>query len=267
MVIQNFTISTIRGYTAAIIRLQNHYSTLPEKISETQLVSFICHLKENLGLSKATMHISVAVIKYFYRKVLNKTALIEKIPYPKKEKHIPEILNGSEIRLLINNCQNLKHQLLLKLIYSAGLRRSEIINLSLNDLDRIGMQIIVRQGKGQKDRYSILAHSLLNDLDFYIKQYQPVGRLFYGRIKSGPISASLIRWAMAQALRKAQITKKVNIHSLRHSFASHLLSLNTDVITIQKLLGHGDIRTTMAYLHLNHHPDNKPKSPLDVIYK
>lgn len=267
MVVQNFTVSTIRGYTAAIIRLQKHYSLLPEQISEFQLVNFICYLKEDLGLSRATMRISVAAIKYFYRNVLNKTALVEKIPYPKKEKHIPVILNGAEIRLLINSCQNLKHRLLLKIIYSAGLRRSEVINLTLNDIDRPGMQIIIRQGKGKKDRYSILAQSLLYDLDLYIKQYQPSDRLFYGRIKSEPISANLVRWAMGQALKKAGISKKVNIHSLRHSFASHLLSINTDVITIQKLLGHGDIRTTMAYLHLNHHPDNRPKSPLDIIYK
>ena len=267
MVIQNFTISTIKGYTAAIIRLQKHYSLPPEQISELQLVSFICHLKEELSLSRATMRISVAAIKYFYRNILKKAALVGKIPYPKKEKHIPLILDGREIRLLFNNCQNLKHRLLLKLIYSAGLRRSEAINITLNDFDRIGMQIIIRQGKGQKDRYSILAHSLLNDLDLYIKQYQPSERLFYGRVKSEPISASLIRWAMSQALKKAKISKKVNIHSLRHSFASHLLSINTDIVTVQKLLGHGDIRTTMAYLHLGHHPNNKPKSPLDVIYK
>ncbi len=267
MVVQNFTISTIRGYIAAILRLQKHYSIPPEQIEESQLVNFICHLKKNLGLSRATMRISVAAIKYFYRNILNKTALVEKIPYPKKEKHIPVILGGNEIRLLLNNCQNLKHRVLLKLIYSAGLRRSEVINLAVNDFDRIGMQVIIRQGKGQKDRYSILAHSLLNDLDLYIKQYQPTDRLFYGRLKSEPISASLIRWALEQALKKAQITKKVNVHSLRHSFASHLLSMNTDVITVQKLLDHSDIRTTMAYLHLNHHPNNKPKSPLDIIYK
>jgi integrase/recombinase XerD len=267
MVVQNFTISTIRGYVAAIIRLQNFYSLLPSQITESQLVNFICHLKENLNLSGSTMRISIAAIKYFYRNILNKTALVAKIPYPKKEKHIPVILNGSEIRLLLNNCQNLKHQLLLKLIYSAGLRRSEAINITINDFDRIGMQVIIRQGKGKKDRYSILSHALVKDLDLYIKQYQPTDRLFYGRVKSEPISASLIRWAMKQALKNAHITKNVNIHSLRHSFASHLLSMNTDVITIQKLLGHADIRTTTAYLHLNHHPNNKPQSPLDIIFK
>jgi site-specific recombinase XerD len=267
MVIKNFSISTIKGYIAAIIRLVQYYSLLPVQLTESQLAGFICHLKEGLGLSSASMRIAVAAIKYFYRNILNRDALVEKIPYPKKEKHIPVILNGNEIRLLINNCQNLKHRLLLKLIYSAGLRRSEVINITLNDFDRIGMQVIIRQGKGKKDRYSILAKSVLSELDQYIMQYQPVDRLFYGRNKSEPISANLIRWTMDQTLKKAKITKKVSIHSLRHSFASHLLSMNTDVITIQKLLGHGDIRTTMAYLHLNHHPNNKPQSPLDIIFK
>lgn len=267
MVVKNFSISTIRGYMAAIVRLQGHYSLPLNEISEQQLLSFICFLKEKLGLSNATIRITVSAFKCFYLNVLNTEALVNKIPYPKKEKHIPLILSGDEVRRLFNNCHNLKHRLMLKLIYSAGLRRSEVLSLKPSDIDWKGMQIIIRQGKGKKDRYSVLAHALRADFDQYIKEYQPSHLLFFGRDKSQPASASLIRWAMNQALKNAGITKNVHIHSLRHSFASHLLSLNTDIVTIQRLLGHGDIRTTMAYLHLNHHPDKNVKSPLDIIYK
>jgi integrase/recombinase XerD len=267
MVIQNFSQSTIRGYLAAIKRVQRYFCLPMSELSDHQLVGFVCHLKEEKGLSPATMRIAVASIKYFYKYVLQKTALVEKIPYPKKEKHIPAILSGEEIRRMFNGCQNLKHRFLLKLVYSAGLRRSEIINLTPSDLDWTNMQVVIRQGKGKKDRYSILAHSLRPDFLLYMKQYEPCGFLFYGRMKSRPITASLIRWAMDQAVLRAGITKNVHLHSLRHSFASHLLSLNTDIVTVQRLLGHDDIRTTMAYLHLNHRPQNKPRSPLDIIYK
>jgi integrase/recombinase XerD len=267
MVIQNFSQSTIRGYMAAIKRVHGYFSLPLSGLSDQQLVGFVCHLKEEKGLSRATMRIAVASIKYFYKHVLGKAALVERIPYPKKEKHIPEILSGVEIRRIFNGCQNLKHRFLLKLIYSAGLRRSEIINLTPSDLDWTNMQVLIRQGKGKKDRYSILAHSLRPDFLLYMQQYEPSHFLFYGHIKSRPVTASLIRWAMNQAVRRAGITKNVHLHSLRHSFASHLLSLNTDIVTVQRLLGHDDIRTTMAYLHLNHHPQNKPRSPLDIIYK
>lgn len=267
MVVKNFSISTIRGYVSAIKRLYEFFNISLIQLTDHQLVQFVCHLKEELGLSRATMRITVAAIKYFYRHILGKESLVDKIPYPKKEMHIPVILSGQEVRQLFNNCQNLKHRLLLKLLYSSGLRRSEVIHLMPSDLDWHNMQVVIRQGKGKKDRYSILAHSLKPDFLLYMQQYQPTHFLFYGRDKTCPITPSLVRWAMGNAVLKAGITKNVHIHSLRHSFASHLLSTNTDIVTIQRLLGHGDIRTTMAYLHLNHHPHNKPRSPLDIIYK
>lgn len=267
MVVQNFSASTIRSYKSGILRVYGYFNLPLRELSDQQLVGFVCHLKEEKGLSRASMRISVASIKYFYKHVLGRGPLVEKIPYPKKEVHIQAILSGKEIWQLFNQTANLKHRFLLKLIYSAGLRRSEIIHLQPEDLDWLNMQVTVRQGKGKKDRYSILARSLRSDYELYMQQYAPTHYLFYGRHKSHPISPSLIRWAMDQAVKRVGITKNVHIHSLRHSFASHLLSLNTDIVTVQRLLGHDDIRTTMAYLHLNHHPENKPRSPLDMIYK
>lgn len=267
MVIQNFSSSTIQSYKAGIIRVHDYFDLPLNELSDQQLVGFVCHLKEVKGLSRASMRISVASIKYFYKHILKRAALVEKIPYPKKETHIQTILSGNEVRQLFNLCQNIKHRFMLKLIYSAGLRRSEIILLKPQDLDWLNMQVIIRQGKGKKDRYSILAHSLRSDFELYMQQYQPSNYLFFGRNKACSITPSLIRWAMDKAVQQAGITKDVHIHSLRHSFASHLLSLNTDIVTVQRLLGHDDIRTTMAYLHLNHRPQNKPCSPLDIIYK
>jgi integrase/recombinase XerD len=267
MVVNHFSPRTICSYSAAIKRLHAYYSFPLASLSEDNLVGFICSLKEDNELSAASMRIAVGAIKYFYRHILDRAALVEKIPYPKKEKHIKVILAGKEVRRLLDLTKNLKHRLILKVLYSTGLRRSEIIALRPDDFDWKNMQLIVRQGKGKKDRYTVLAHSLRADYLDYLKKYTPTGHFFYGRNKSAPASENLLRWVMLQAVERAQITKKVHLHTLRHSFASHLLSINTDIVTVQKLLGHDDIRTTMDYLHLNHRPNAEPRSPMDIIYK
>jgi site-specific recombinase XerD len=268
MVVNHFSTSTIKAYMAAIKRLQRFYQTIPlQKLIEDQLVAFICHLNEELKLSPATMRVAVSAIKYFYRYILSKPALIESIPYPKKEKYIRTILTGAETLRLFEHTENLKHRLLLKLVYSAGLRRSEVIMIRPEDFDWRNMQLLVRQGKGRKDRYSVLAKSLKYDFNKYMKQHSPTEFLFYGRNKKLPLSENSTRWIMDQAVERVAITKPgVCLHSLRHSFASHLLALHTDVVTVQKLMGHDDIRTTMGYFHLGNRPNSQPKSPLDILY-
>lgn len=251
---------------AAIKRLHEYYNLLPDQITEDQLVAFVCYLKEDLQRSAATMRISVGSIKYFYKHILKKQALSEKIPYPKKEKYKRTILSGAEIKSLFETTTNLKHRLFLKLAYSAGLRRSEILSLQCNNFDWKNMQILVR-GKGKKDRYTILAKSIKADYDAYILQEQPEGTLFSGRTKNDALSENSTRWIINQAVKRAGIKKQgICLHSLRHSFATHLLALNTDVYTVQRLMGHDDIRTTMEYFHLGNLPNSKPQSPMDTIY-
>jgi site-specific recombinase XerD len=168
---------------------------------------------------------------------------------------------------LFKNTENIKHRLLLKLVYSAGLRRSEVVKVRPEDFDWRNKQLFVRQGKGRKDRYTVLAASLKYDFNKYMKQHSPQAFLFYGKDKKRPLSESATGWIMEQALKRATINKPgVCLHSLRHSFASRLLALRTDVVTVQKLMGHDDIRTTMGYFHLGNRPDSKPKSPLDTLY-
>jgi integrase len=213
------------------------------------------------------MRIAVGAIKYFFCNIIDRPALVGKIPYPKKEKHIKVILSGKEVKTLLDLTLNLKHRLIFKIIYSAGLRRGELIALRTDDFDWKNMQLTVRQGKGNKDRHTVLAQSLRVDYLAYMKQYAPTKFFFYGRDISLPASENLLRWVMEQAIKRAGITKNAHLHTLRHSFASHLLSINTDIVTVQKLMGHEDIRTTMEYMHLGHRPNNAPRSPMDVIYK
>lgn len=267
MVVNHFSESTIKGYMAAIKRLHVFYGLPAEELDETQLVAFVCHLKEGLGLSAASMRIAVSAIKYFYRYIIGRQALIESIPYPKKEKHIRVILTGAEVKRLFENTTNPKHRFLLKLAYSSGLRRSELLALQPGDFDWKNMQLLVRQGKGKKDRFTVLARCLKPEFDKYIKSHSPQQFFFYGRNKKQPISENSTRWIIDQAISRANITKPgVCLHSLRHSFASHLLAIHTDIYTVQKLMGHEDIRTTMVYFHLGNQPSQRPRSPLDTIY-
>lgn len=267
MVVHHFSVSTIKGYMAAIKRLQAYHGLAPEQLKEDQLVAFVCHLREGLKLSPESMRVAVSAIKYFYRHILGIVSLSEKVPYPKKEKYIRTILSGAETRSLFEKTTNLKHRLLLKLTYSAGLRRSEVITIRLADFDWLNMQLLVRQGKGNKDRYTVLARCLKPDFDQYVGQFSPEQFIFYGRNKSQPLSENSTRWIMKQAVGRAAITKPgVCLHSLRHSFASHLLAIHTDVVTVQKLMGHEHLSTTMQYFHLGNRPGSEPQSPMDVIY-
>lgn len=267
MVVNHFSVSTIKGYMAAIKRLQAFHNLPIGRLTEDQLVAFVCHLKEGLNLSAASMRIAVSAIKYFFYHILDRQSLSEKIPYPKKEKHIRTILTGAEMRMLFEKTTNLKHRLLLKLAYSGGLRRSELLTLRPEDFDWKNMQLIIRQGKGKKDRYTVLARSLKADFDKYLTMHAPQNTLFFGREKSQALSENSTRWIINQALMRTGITKSgVCLHSLRHSFATHLLTINTDVVTVQNLMGHDDIRTTMEYFHLGNRPSSKPQSPMDIIY-
>jgi site-specific recombinase XerD len=267
MVVNHFSVSTIKGYMAAIKRLHAFYNLPPEQLTEHQLVAFVCHIKEGLNLSPESMRVAVSAIKYFYRHILGMAALSQKVPYPKKEKYIRTILSGAETKTLFEKTTNLKHRLLLKLTYSAGLRRSEAITVQLADFDWKNMQLLVRQGKGRKDRYSVLAHSLKPDFDQYVGQFSPQQFLFYGRDKKRPMSENSTHWIMDQAIERARIKKEgICLHSLRHSFASHLLAIHTDVVTVQKLMGHEHLSTTMQYFHLGNRPNAAPLSPMDTIY-
>ncbi len=254
------------GYIAGAKELALFCKKPYQEIESDEIMAYLVSLREERGLSRNTMRIYSCGIKYMYRHVVKREGIVQEIPYPKKTNYIPEILTSSELKRLFDLTVNLKHRAFLKLVYSAGLRRNEASNLLITDIDSRQMQILVRKGKGQKGRYSILSKDALLDLRAYIKKESPVHYLFNGRDKGTPLSENSTRWIMGQAVARAGITKNVSLHSLRHCFASHLLSMGTDLLTVQRLLGHSSIRTTMVYLHLGQLPKKPPTSPLDIIY-
>ncbi len=266
MVAKGLSKSAQDGYLTGAKDLALFCNKSYQEIDSDDILAYLVSLREERNLSRNTMRIYSCGIKYMYSHVVKREGIVKEIPYPKKTNYIPEILSSKELKKLFDRTANIKHRAFLKLVYSAGLRRNEATNLLITDIDSKQMQIFVRNGKGQKGRYSILSKDVLLELQKYIKKEAPVYYLFNGRNKGTPLSDESSRWIMNQAVSRASITKNVSLHNLRHSFASHLLSMGTDLLTVQRLLGHSSLRTTMIYLHLGQLPKKPPLSPLDVIY-
>jgi len=215
MVIQNFAQSTVAGYLGAVRQLLSFTGKDPARMDWEDIYGFLIYLKEDRKLSRTSIRIAVGGIRYLYKHLFNQPEIIQEIPYPKKEKVLPVILTGQEVKALFEATSNLKHRSLLKLVYSAGLRRSEVRSLQITDIDSKKMQLHIRQGKG---RMALLSKHLLHELKQYIEQYQPKTYLFNGRNKGEKISEGAIRWIMLNGVARAGLKKKVHLHSLRHCF-------------------------------------------------
>jgi site-specific recombinase XerD len=204
-----------------------------------------------MHLSRSTVIIAYSACKFLFEKVLDKSGFVDKIPKIKKAKRkLPNVLAREEVRALIFTLSNLKHKCMLLITYTAGLRVSETSRLHLRDIDSKRMLLRVHQGKGRKDRYTILSPKTLYYLRLYYRRYHPEKWLFPGSTPFKPISVRSIQHVFKSARQKAGIKKNVSIHSLRHSFATHLIESGIGLPHIQKLLGHESIKTTTVYLHL-----------------
>jgi site-specific recombinase XerD len=266
MEVEHFSNSSINCYLHSIKQLCLFCNKLPDHIGEEEIYSYLAYLKNDKHFSRETIRNHLQGIRFVYKKLYKRNDIIQEIPYPKQTKKLPVILSSKELKLLFSNAHGLKHRLVLKIAYGGGLRRNEISRLKLTDIDSKNHLIRIENSKGNKYRYTLLPKSLLPELREYYFKYRPKRYLFNGRIKGFPYSEEGLRWTFSQALQKSGIQKQVSLHSLRHSFASHLLSIGTDLFTIQKLMGHDDIRTTMVYLQINHQlREKKLVSPLDLI--
>ncbi len=266
MVIENLSPRTIISYLNGPKRLIEYYNKHPRKITTDEIFTFLVFEKEVKKHSRNTMRINVNGIRYLYKNFLDRPEIVDKVPYPKQEKYLPEIFTGKELKKMFDNIFNIKHRTILKLIYSCGLRRGEVREIKLSDINRKAMQIHIHQGKGRKDRYVQLSVHMLGEIENYYNEFKPELYLFNGRKKGSRISESAIRWALLQALKREKISKKLHLHSLRHSFASHHVSMGTNLLSIQQLLGHETIQTTLLYLHLSNKISGCLNNPLDLMY-
>jgi len=205
-------------------------------------------------------------VKFFYEKVLGDEKVFYKIERPKRPKFLPNVLSAAEIKMMIDNTSNIKHKCIISILYSAGLRRSELINLKAIDILSDQMQIKIRNSKGNRDRYIGLSKHLLQLLRTYFREYKPNNWLIEGQ-KGGKYSAESILKVVKTSAKRAGIARNVNAHMLRHSFATHHLESGTDLRYIQEFLGHSSSKTTEIYTHVAKTDFSKFKNPLDEIYE
>lgn len=263
--LRNYCAGTIRLYLHHVAAFAQHFHRSPDQLGAEEIRRYQLFLIHEKKLAWSSYNQIVCALRFFYAKTLKRTFLLQDIPFPRSEQRLPLILSPGEVAQILAAPTHLKSRALLMTIYAAGLRRSEVAGLRVRDIDSARMTITVHQGKGRKDRVLMLSPVLLDTLRQYWRQHKPKEWLFPGDNPGQPISGNDIFMVFHNAVRHAGITKKVSPHSLRHSFATHLLESGTDLRTIQILLGHRSLKTTARYLHVSQHQVRATASPLDSL--
>ncbi len=265
LIILRYSPNSIRTYLSTLTVLIKDFKGLhPKDIPIERIEKYILYCIEHKKISQSHQKQLVATITLFYKEALN-IHLNLKYLYPKRtESKLPQVLSKEDVQKIIQSTKNLKHKTILALIYSAGLRLSECIHMKISSIDSKRMSIRIENGKGKKDREVMLSQSLLVLLKSYYKEYRPKNYLFEGQ-NNEMYSARSVQLVFMQALKLANVTKRASVHSLRHSFATHLLEDGIDIRYIQVLLGHKNISTTQIYTHVATNQLRNIKSPLDKI--
>ena len=267
MRVRNYSDDTRVAYVRYVRRLAEHYGRSPDQLNFDHVRDFLVHLVEVGKVSPSTLRQFACALRFFFRITLGKgweiTAL--HIPMPRGEKTKPVVLSTDEVLRLLGALSNRKHRTILTTLYGAGLRVSELTRLRVGDIDSDRMMIHVRLGKGKKDRYVPLCETLLTTLRDYWRAYRPTDWLFPGNDSRKPLARRTVQRICEKARVKAGIRKNMSPHTLRHSFATHLLEAGTDVRTIQSLLGHASLSSTGIYTHIASGKLRAMTTPLDLI--
>jgi len=256
------TINSYRNEFAQLLHVLKDKNV--DDLDAERLRSYFLYCTNHLKLSENTLHSRINAVKFYFEQVLRREKLFFEIPRPKKPSILPKVINAQDIKKLFEVTTNLKHNTMLKLCYGMGLRVSEIVHLKITDIDSKNMQAFIERAKGKKDRYVNLPERILVQLRTYYLEYKPKKYLFEGQY-GDQYSIRSAQQVFSDALKKAKINKKVGIHGLRHSFATHLLEAGTDISFIQELLGHNDLKTTLRYTHVSKQTIKNIQSPLDKL--
>jgi len=259
---RKYSRKTIKSYIYYTVELIKFACKGADEITREEAMAFLYHYIDTREISASTVNHIISALKFFFKTVLNKK-ISHEIERPSKDKKLPVILSINETNRLFDSTENLKHRTMLMLIYSAGLRISEAAKMKVRDIDLQRNLIHIKGAKGRKDRISLLAERMIPVLDLYIRKYKPDNWLFQGQNNKKHISTRTIQQVFSNSVNKAEILKEVTPHSLRHSFATHLLENGTDLRYIQELLGHCSPKTTMIYTKVSSNALGKIKSPLD----
>lgn len=263
MKLRNFSPRTEQSYVSAMVGLVKHYHQSPDQLTQDEIRSYLLHLKER-GLSPSSRNVAISGLKFFYHQILGWNEQKLFLPPRKRSWRLPEVLSPKEVERLLLAAVRLRDRCLLMTAYATGLRVSELVRLKVSDIDSSRMMVKVEQGKGRKDRYTILSQRLLSELRTYWKQHRSPTWLFPNR-KGGPISIDYAQRIYNLAKQKAQIHKGKGIHTVRHRFATHLLEAGVDLCTIKTLLGHNSLQSTQRYLQIRQHKLTSTGSPLDLL--
>jgi integrase/recombinase XerD len=258
---------TIRNYLEELRFIFVYYPDVdPLNFTEAMIIQYLLYLSKTLGCSRVKCKMAAQAIAFFMRHVAKRPYAIPTVIYPRPENKLPPVMLPEEIMKLIDGVQNIKHRTILMLLYSTGMRVSEIANCKIADIDSANMRIKVVQGKGAKDRYTIMSQQVLMELRAYYLIYKPKEYLFNGYRLGKRYSVRTIQHIMQKALIKVGLeSKRYTIHSIRHSFATHLLDNGTDLHTIKELLGHNNLQTIMRYMHLTSRRTEGIFNPYDAL--
>ena len=266
---RNYSAITTRNYLRVVTEFAKHFGKPPDRLGLNELRTYQAHLLRERKLTPGTVVNQVAALRFFFVKTLKRHQFRDFLPYPQDRRRLPTVLSGEEVSRLINAAGNLFRRTLLTTLYGTGMRRAELAHLKVSDIDSQRMIIRVVAGKGGKDRDLPLSPALLETLREYWRWRKPKLYLFptrtLGRRLDQSISDKTVWIACSEAARRAGISKRVTPHTLRHSWATHLLEAGTDLRTIQVLLGHGDLETTAQYLHLSQRHLQAVSNPLDGL--
>ncbi len=263
---KRYSPSTIKTYTSYFLHFQRHFKDRKiEEAGKEEINSYILDLINTNNISESQQNQRINAIKFYYEKVLGRRREYYQIERPRGSAKLPDVISRLEVKRMIEVTKNIKHKIILQLLYSGGLRRSELINLKITDIDSARMLIKVAGAKGKKDRYTQLSKNVLIELRNYYKEYRPKVFIIEGP-DGGLYSASSIANIVKNAAKLAGIRKRVTPHMLRHSFATHHLESGTDLRYIQEWLGHSSAKTTQIYTHVSETDFRKFNNPLDDLF-
>jgi integrase/recombinase XerD len=266
---RNYSQATARVYVGAIQRFAEYFHRSPDQLGPEQVRQYQLHLVQKLKLRPKSVRLHIAALRFLFLKTLKRNWRRDDLPLPKTPRQLPTVLSPEEVARLIVSASNVRHRAILMTLYSTGMRRSELCRLRPEDIDSQRMVIHIRQGKGGKDRDVPLSPKLLDQLRTHYRLLpHKNGWLFpslQARRRDQPITSKVIWHACREATRRAGITKPVHPHTLRHSYATHLLEAGADLCTIQVLLGHAEVRDTALYVHLSKRHLTAVANPLDTL--
>lgn len=262
--LRGYRAKTRKAYQGQVKRFLLDCGKAPIAIEQKDVRSYLFRLLEE-GASHSHVNQCISALNFLFKLVIGKPNVVDQLPRPKKERKLPDVLSHTEVFRLLDAVQNIKHRAIMLLTYSAGLRLGEVIRLRIEDIDVDRKLIHIRQGKQRKDRYTLLSDAALKVLKEYVEMCQPRTWLFPGLKPGHHIHERSVQKVFAGAHKKAQINKNISVHTLRHSFATHLLERGTDLRYIQELLGHSNPKTTQIYTKVTNKDISRIQSPLDAL--